>query len=193
MQTSTLHSQSAGAHITVPAGAPGIIGPMMAYPETTKPLNELADLLLFRESSTFSKAERETVANYVSFLNECVFCSESHAAVADYHWKKPGMSKQVWESPAQAPISDRLRSLLHIASKVQKSARTVSREDIEAAKKLGATEHDIHDTVLIAAAFCMYNRYVDGLGTMAPPRGHEAYTGMGKMLGEGGYRNAIKS
>jgi hypothetical protein len=32
----------------------------------------------------------------------------------------------------------------------------------------GATDLEIHDTVLIAAAFCMFNRYVDGLGTSAP-------------------------
>lgn len=179
------------AHIKVPAGAPGIIGPMMAYPETAKPLNELAELLLVKESSTFSKAERETVANYVSYLNDCQFCSESHAGAADYHWKKPGFSKQVWENPDKAPISDRLKSLLKIAAKVQKSAKSVAKSDIESAMQLGATEADIHDTVLIAAAFCMFNRYVDGLGTFAPPRGDAAYAEMGKRLGEKGYKNAI--
>ncbi|WP_413287498.1 carboxymuconolactone decarboxylase family protein [Bdellovibrio sp. HCB337] len=181
------------AHIPVPPGAPGIIGPMMAYPETAKPLNELAELLLSRETPNFSKAERETVANYVSFLNQCVFCSESHAGVADYHWQKSGISKQVWESPEQAPISDRLRALLKIAATVQKSARSVSQEDIAAAKKLGSTDRDIHDTVLIAAAFCMYNRYVDGLGTFAPPRGDAAYAEMGKILATKGYVKAIEN
>ena len=179
------------AHITVPAGLPGILGPMTAYKDTAKPLNELADLLLTRETETFSKAERETVANYVSYLNECVFCSESHAAVADYHWKKPGLSKQVWKNMNTAPISDRLRALLLIAAKVQKSARSVSSTDVALATQLGATERDIHDTVLIAAAFCMYNRYVDGLQTMAPPRGDQAYLEMGEMLGTKGYQNAI--
>lgn len=179
------------AHIQLPEGVPGIIGPMKAYPETAKPLNELAELLLVRETATLSKAERETVANYVSFLNECVFCSESHAAVADYHWKKTGLSKQVWNDLDQAPITEKLRALLRIAAKVQKAARAVTRADVEAALKLGATERDVHDTVLIAAAFCMYNRYVDGLGTLAPPRGDMAYEQIGKMLGEVGYVNAV--
>lgn len=102
-------------HITLPEGYPGITGPMKAYPETAKHLNALAESLLVNETPTFSKAERETVANYVSFLNQCVFCSESHAAVADFHWKKPGLSKQVWESPEHAPISDRC-VLLHVRS-----------------------------------------------------------------------------
>jgi len=130
---------------------------MKAYPDTAKPLNELAELLLSRETPTFSKAERETVANYVSFLNDCQFCSESHAAVADYHWKNPGLSKQVWKDLEAAPVSDRLKALLRIASKVQKAARSVQKGDVEAAMNLGATERDVHDTVLIAAAFCLYN------------------------------------
>jgi uncharacterized peroxidase-related enzyme len=179
------------AHIGV-ADAPGIIGPMKSYPETAKPLNELAEKLLVRETPTFSKAERETIAAYVSYLNHCVFCSESHAAVADFHWKKPGFSKEVWENLDNAPVSDRLRALLRIAAKVQKAAGTVTKEDVHQALQLGAGEHDVHDTVLIAAAFCMYNRYVDGLGTFAPPRGDRAYLEMGKMLGEGGYINAVK-
>lgn len=181
---------SSRPHINLPAGIPGIVGPMIAYPETEKPLNQLAELLLTAETPTFTKAERETVAAYVSYLNRCLFCSESHAAVADFHWRKP-VSKLTWEDPANAPISDRLRAQLRIAAKVQQAATTVTRADVEAAQALGCTERDIHDTVLIAAAFCMFNRYVDGLGTVAPPAGHPSYAEMGRMLGEGGYTSAI--
>ncbi len=179
------------AHIKVPAGLPGIIGPMSAYPDTAKPMNELAQNLLSRESSTLSKADRETIASYVSFLNDCQFCSESHGAVADYHMKQIGFSRRLWKDIEGAPISDRLKSLLRIAAKVQKAARSVTAQDVEGAIRLGATEHDIHDTVLIAAAFCMYNRYVDGLGTFAPPRGDSSYVQMGQMLAENGYIGAI--
>jgi len=178
------------AHITVADGVPGIIGPMKQYPHTAKPLNELAEVLLTRQSETFSKAERETVASYVSYLNQCVFCSESHAAVADHHWKK-AMSKQVWENIENAPVSERLKSLLRIAEKVQKDARSVSKEDVAQSLQLGATEADIHDAVLIAAAFCMFNRYVDGLGTFAPPRADHSYKMIGKMLAEEGYLKSV--
>lgn len=178
-------------HISLTSGAPGIIGLMQTFPETAKPLNELAELILVRESKTFNKAERETVASYVSYLNDCQFCSESHAAVADYHWNKPGFSKEVWEKLSREKISEKLISLIKIAAKVQKTAKSVSKEDINEALKHGATERDIHDTVLISAAFCMYNRYVDGLATFAPPRGDAAYTGIGKMLAEIGYINAV--
>lgn len=179
------------AHIQLPNGLPGIIGPMKAYPETAKPMNMLAEALLQSETPTFSMGERETVAHYVSYLNQCVFCSESHAAVADFHFDRPGMGQEVWKNPSTAPISDRLKSLLKIAATVQKDARQVTKAMVDDAMKLGATERDVHDAVLIAAAFCMYNRYVDGLGTFAPPRGDAAYRGVGKMLAENGYLNAI--
>lgn len=179
------------SHIALPDGLPGIIGPMKAYPKTAKPMNELAERLLVDETPTFSKAERETVAAYVSYLNQCVFCSESHGAVADFHRNEPGFSRKLWSDIHQAPISDKLKSLLAIAAKVQKAPLSVTGEDVARAQSLGATDADVHDTVLIAAAFCMFNRYVDGLGTWAPPREDKHYADIGKMLGEGGYINAV--
>lgn len=179
------------AHIKVPAGAPGIVGPMQAYPATAKVLNALADQLLTQESASLSKMERETIAAYVSYLNHCVFCSESHGAAADYHAQKPGLSRTVWQDMQKSELSAKMKALLQIAAKVQKDARTVSSADVAAATALGATDQDIHDTVLIAAAFCMFNRYVDGLGTSAPPAGDKAYAQMGQMLATRGYRNSI--
>ena len=86
-----------------------------------------------------------------------------------------------------APVSDKLKALLAIAGKVQQDGKLVTKADVDAARKQGATDFEIHDTVLIAAAFCMYNRYVDGLGTWQP-RNPEMYQQMGKHLAEEGYR-----
>ncbi len=176
------------AHIKLTSELPGIKGLLETFRDTAKPLTDLAELLLVGDSPTFSKAERETVANYVSYLNGCVFCSESHAAVADFHWDQPGLSRQIWENPIQAPIPTRLKKLLAIAAKVQRDAKSVAKEDVAAAIAEGATERDVHDAILIAAAFCLYNRYVDGMGTFAPARGDPAYLGMGRHLAEHGYR-----
>ncbi len=185
------------AHIEVPQGFPGITGPMRAYPETAQALNELAEVLLVHETPSLSKADREIIASYVSYLNHCVFCSESHGAVADVHSKSSGLARKVWESPDLAPISDRLRALLRIAEKVQKATfpgrENVSKKDVQDARRIGANDRDIHDTVLIAAAFCMFNRYVDGLATLAPPRGDAGYQKMGQMLATVGYRNSMKA
>lgn len=179
------------AHIKLPEGIPGIVGPMMSYPETGKALNELAEVLLCKSSPNLSMAERETIASYVSYLNQCVFCSEVHGAVADVRWGQKGKAREIWSKENWSKITPKLQSLLEIAAKVQKDARTVTTDDITKAKTAGATEAEVHDTVLIAAAFCMFNRYVDGLATMAPPRQHPAYDDMGKRLTETGYRNSI--
>jgi alkylhydroperoxidase family enzyme len=76
--------------------------------------------------------------------------------------------EQVRADASSAPLSAKLRALLGIASAVQQSGLKVSVEDVAAARTAGATDLEIHDTVLIAAAFCMFNRYVDGLATTAP-------------------------
>ncbi|MFC4147712.1 carboxymuconolactone decarboxylase family protein [Micromonospora mangrovi] len=148
---------------------PGINGPMLYRPETAKPLNELAEVLLRTPHPTLTPGERELIAAYVSGLNECAFCCSSHSAFAAAQLPT-GMElvDQVRRDVSTAPVSDKLRALLRIAAAVQRSGREVTADLVGAARAEGATDLEIHDTVLIAAAFCMYNRYVDGLGTWAP-------------------------
>jgi uncharacterized peroxidase-related enzyme len=173
------------AHIDLPQGAgPGIVGLFQFRPETAQPLGMLAETLL-RGPSSLSSGEREMIAARVSRLNQCRFCAQSHGAAAAYHTSKATMDA-VWKDPETAPISPKLKALLAIADKVQGDARRVSKDDIAAAREEGATDVEIHDAVLIAAAFCMFNRYVDGLGTFQP-EDPAAYEPMGKMLAEEGY------
>jgi uncharacterized peroxidase-related enzyme len=147
---------------------PGINGPMRFRPETAKPLNELADILL-TGPHTLTPGERELIASYVSGRNDCTFCSSSHSAfaAAQLDEGKP-LVEAVHADLDTAPVSEKLRALLRIAGAVQETGRKVTSDMIAAARAEGATDLEIHDTVLIAAAFCMYNRYVDGLGTFAP-------------------------
>ena len=173
-------------HIDLPEGLPGILGPMAFRPETANPLNELAEILL-RGPSTLSPGERELIATYVSSRNDCFFCQTIHGAVAAYHL---GGNEQlvldVKESAERAPVSDKLKALLAIAGAVQRGGKNVRPEDVERARQAGASELEIHDTVLIAAAFCMYNRYVDGLATWAPAE-PDAYRDSGARLAREGY------
>ncbi|MGH9620296.1 MAG: carboxymuconolactone decarboxylase family protein [Bryobacteraceae bacterium] len=155
-------------HITLADGVPGILGPMLFRPETAKPLNKLAEILL-RGPNSLSRAERELIATYVSTQNDCFFCQSIHGAVAAHHLQ--GDEDTVFKTkhdPQTAAISNKLKALLVIAGKVQKGGKNVTSEDVEAARKQGVTDLEIHDTVLIAAMFCMCNRYVDGLATWAP-------------------------
>jgi uncharacterized peroxidase-related enzyme len=156
------------AHIELGNEVPGIGGLMRYRPETAAPLNALAEVLL-RGPSSLSRGERELIAAYVSGRNECRFCTSSHAAFAAAQLPE-GMPlvDQVRADLDTAAVPDKLRALLHIAGAVQRSGREVTDALVAAARAAGATDVEIHDTVLIAAAFCMYNRYVDGLATWAP-------------------------
>jgi uncharacterized peroxidase-related enzyme len=166
---------------------PGIIGPLLFRPLTAKPLLELAETLL-RAENTLSRGDRELISSYVSSRNECEFCADSHAAFAAAQLDE-GMSLvlQVRTDPDQAPITPKLAALLRIAGAVAESGRKVTTDLIETARGKGATDVEIHDTVLIAAAFCMYNRYVDGLGTLPAGRA-EDYLDVAQMIVSAGYR-----
>lgn len=155
-------------HINLPEGLPGIRGLMAYSPNTAKALNALAEVLL-REENSLSRGERELIATYVSSQNDCVFCQNVHGAVASHYLEDDGaLINQVKKDYQQAPISEKMKALLSIAGSVQKGGKEVTSQQIEEARYLGATDKEIHDTVLIAAAFCLFNRYVDGLATWAP-------------------------
>lgn len=174
------------AYIKVPEEMPGIRSLAMVRPETGKPLYELAQVLL-RGASPLSEAERELMAAYVSHLNNCMFCMSSHAAAARcLYGNEKNKVDDVLQDMQHSIVSDKLKSLLKIAGKVQVGGREVLPADIEAARILGADDREIHDTVLIAATFSMFNRYVDGLASFTPtdPATYEA---MGKRMAENGY------
>ncbi|MEV0406155.1 carboxymuconolactone decarboxylase family protein [Actinoallomurus sp. NPDC050550] len=156
------------SHITLDNDQPGIRGLFQFRPETAVPLNLLAEVLL-RGDSTLTRGERELIASYVSSLNQCRFCTSSHAAFAAAQLPA-GMElvDQVRADPETAPVPAKLKALLRIAAAVQRGGREVTPDLVRAARAEDATDLEIHDTVLIAAAFCMFNRYVDGLGTYAP-------------------------
>lgn len=174
------------AHIRVPDGLPGILGPMAVSLESTKALRELVEVLL-RGPNTLTSAERELIATYVSSQNDCCFCQLSHGAAAAEHLDgNYELVEQVKSDYAAAGIPEKLKALLAIAGKVQKGGKHVTGEDVERARSHGATDKEIHDTVLIAAAFCMFNRYVDGLDTWQP-QDAEFYREVGKQTVALGY------
>jgi len=173
-------------HIQLPEGLQGIRGPMAFRPETAKPLNELAEALLHAPNS-LPPGDRELIATYVSYLNDCYYCQTIHGAVAAAHLDRDeALVKRVKADFQHADISAKLKALLVIASKVQKGGKHVTAADVEEARREGATDIEIHDTVLIAAAFCMYNRYVDGLATWQP-QDESLYRERGTKVARDGY------
>jgi uncharacterized peroxidase-related enzyme len=174
-------------HINLPSAYPGIRSLFVFRPETAGPLCNLAQALLHNPHPTLSAGERELIAAYVSNLNTCKFCTNSHSAIAKNQLGSDlALVKQVLADPETAPISSKLKTLLKIAAKVQSGGKNVTPEDVAYAREEGATDLEIHDTVLISAAFCMYNRYVDGLATWQPD-GEELYDKMGAQRVREGY------
>ena len=159
----------------------------MYRPETAKPLNDLVQTLLHNPHPSLTAGERELIAAYVSGLNTCHYCCSIHGAIAKHQLGNNGETvRAVLANPGTAPVSNRMKALLKIAAKVQSGGKNVLPEDVEAARGEGASDIDIHDTVLIAAAFCMYNRYVDGLATWQP-HDEALYDKMGEQRAREGY------
>jgi uncharacterized peroxidase-related enzyme len=174
------------AYIEVEEGVPGIRSLFNFRPETGKPLCELAEVLL-RGPSPLSSGERELIAAWVSHLNGCMFCMNSHAAAARcWYDNQRQVVSELLHNHHAASLSDKMKVLLEIAAKVQTNGKSVTPDDIEAARKAGANDTDIHDTILIAASFSMFNRYVDGLASYTPT-GEAAYEEMGKRMCTKGY------
>ncbi len=174
------------AHIQLSDELPGIVGPLTFSPDTAKPLLELAETLL-RGPNTLTSAEREMIATYVSTQNDCQFCQLSHgAAAAEHLGGNYDLIDRLKLNFETTEVSDKMKALLAIAGKVQQGGKEVTSAHIARARQHGATDKEIHDTVLIAAAFCMYNRYVDGLATRQPSD-PELYREMGQRLAKEGY------
>ena len=176
-------------YIPVPEGVAGIRGLLAFRPETAKPLGDLAEVLL-RGPSTLSRAEREMIAAYVSSRNACRFCTNSHAAIAATHLggaeADHDLIERVCRDPESAPLSEKMKALIAIAGRVAEDGKRVTPDVVDRARRAGATDVELHDTVLIAAAFCMFNRYVDGLDTWQPDD-TDMYRRFGRINAELGY------
>ncbi|MEO6315828.1 MAG: peroxidase-related enzyme [Chitinophagaceae bacterium] len=175
------------AYIDLQNDLPGIRGPMAFRPETAQPLNELAEILLHNEDNSLTRGEREMIATYVSAKNDCFFCQQVHGAMAQHYFKCDTVYIDNIKHDYQSTnVSEKLKALLSIAGSVQQGGKQVTTEQVEAARQRGATDKEIHDTVLIAAAFCMFNRYVDGLNTWAP-QDRQLYIDRAAMRATEGY------
>ena len=164
---------------------PGITGLLEYRKDSAAPIRELTQTLL-RGPSTLTEGERELIATVVSYRNQCTFCTTAHTAAADILLGEEETSTKVKQDISTAPVSDKMKALLTIAAQVQESGKSVTAEYVQKAKDAGATDIEIHDTVLIAALFCLYNRYVDGLSTVTPTD-PAFYKGLGERLKNNGY------
>ncbi|MGF7214323.1 putative peroxidase-related enzyme [Spirosoma lacussanchae] len=154
-------------HIPLPDHLLGITGLLEYRLDTAMPIRELTQLLL-RGESTLTQGERELIAVLVSSRNCTNFCNAAHTKAADLLLGEDKTAAAVKADIETAPVSEKMKALLQIAALAQKSGRAVTSEAVTRAQAAGATDREIHDTVLITALFCLYNKYVDGLATVTP-------------------------
>lgn len=172
-------------HLPLPEHLPGITGLLEYRLDTALPIRDLTQILLRGESS-LTQGERELIATIVSSRNCTNFCEAAHTKAADLLLGESETARLVKLDFETAPVSDKMKALLNIAVLTQKSGKAVTSEAIERARQAGATDLEIHDTVLIAALFCLYNKYVDGLATVAPTD-PAFYQMLGERIVERGY------
>jgi uncharacterized peroxidase-related enzyme len=182
----TALKQSKMPHIPLDDHLPGITGLLEYRKDSAEPIRELTQFLL-RGPSTLSEAERELIATIVSHGNECKFCTTAHTAAADKLLGECYTTEAIKNDIESSLVSDKIKVLLIIAKQVQQSGKAVTEESVKRAKNAGATDIEIHDTVLIAALFCMYNRYVDGLATRLPDTS-QYYNTLAERLVTNGYK-----
>ncbi|HEY5393404.1 MAG TPA: peroxidase-related enzyme [Hanamia sp.] len=172
-------------YIPLKENLPGITGLLDYRKDTALPIRELTQILL-RGESTLSQGERELIASVVSYGNECAFCTAAHTAAADVLLNDKSISEKVKHEPDTAPVSDKMKALLAIARATQKNGKLVTQDMVDEAKAQGATDMELHDTVLIAALFSLYNRYVDGLASVTPTE-PAFYSRLANILKDKGY------
>jgi uncharacterized peroxidase-related enzyme len=173
--------------------APGISAAIRLTPGLGIHLRGLADELLVNDfpGATISRAEREMLATGVSAGNNCYFCMDSHAAHAAAVLERTGevealpLVDQITRGSVDG-LSEKMRALLHIAETVRRQALDLTGDDISAARAAGASDADVQLAVLIAAAFSMYNRMVDGFRAATPPS-TDAYRERAAQIAEHGY------
>lgn len=172
-------------YIPLKENLPGITGLLDYRLDTALPIRQLTQILL-RGESTLTPGERELIATVVSHGNECRFCTAAHTAAANAWLPDPSIAEQVKADIATASVSEKMKALLTIAKAAGKNGRLVTPEMVDAARKEGATDREVHDTVLITALFSLYNRYVDGLASVTPAD-PAFYDRLGHILHEKGY------
>jgi len=178
---------------SLPPDAPGIIAAMRLAPGVQTHLRGLADALLVDEfpGATLTRGERELIATAVSAANNCFYCMDSHGAFASELLSRAGTAEIAnlvdnVKCGTDVGLPPKLRALTTIARIVQLDARNLTRVDIQVALDAGATDGDTQLAVLIASAFCMYNRMVDGLRAPTPPT-ETAFEARAVQIADHGY------
>lgn len=155
---------------------PIIAGPMLALMEG-----------VMRSNDGLSLGERELIASYISYLNDCRHCQIIHGEIAQCLLNDDDFIMDTLRSNfKELKLNPRINAILNIVKCIHLGGKHVGASQIDAAKKIGITEMEIHDTVLISSMFCMFNRYIDGLGLESTDT-ELSFKQRAKQIAENGY------
>ncbi len=173
--------------------APGILTAIRLTPGLGVHLRGLADELLVNDfaGATISRGEREMLATAVSAANDCFYCMDSHGAFASANFERGGVTDSEplidgIKLGSFGAFDDKMQALFHIARTVRGEPRELTAADVAAAHAAGATDADVQLAVLIAAAFSMYNRMVEGFRARTAPTA-DVYRDRAAEIAEHGY------
>jgi uncharacterized peroxidase-related enzyme len=161
----------------------GIIGLFEKYPGTAPVLKKLAQDVL-QGPGSLDQSEREMIATFVSAKNRCYFCSQSHGAITEALKVDPTIVSALMRAEIASSLPERMRHLLMIAEYVTEN-QLLPLGLLSIAEKAGVTDQEVHDTVLVASIFCMFNRYVESLSRY--PSDSEFYRLIGEKIVKEGY------
>jgi uncharacterized peroxidase-related enzyme len=172
---------------------PGIIAAIRLTPGLGLHLRGLADELLVNDfpGATLVRAQREMLATAVAAAHDCFYCMDSHGAFATAVLERSGATDRaplidIIKLGSSDGLGDKMGALLHIARTVRGEPRELTVSDVAAAHAAGASDADVQLAVLIAAAFSMYNRMVEGFRARTPPTA-DAYRSRAAEIAAHGY------
>ncbi len=120
-----------------------------------------------RKEGKLTPADKETIAAYVSELNNSEYCFIGHSRAA----VKLGADQAVFEpllaDIGTAPVRDEMKPLLRFVKKLTLSPAKVNQEDVDTVFAAGWDEQSIHQAICVCARFSMMNRLTLGHGLIA--------------------------
>jgi len=155
----------------------------MHDPARYLPFVQLLDNVMSAESE-LSKAQREMIALYVSRLNDCHYCVDSHSGVLAGLETDADLVHSLANRSTEH-LDDRLRAVFTFAHKLALEPGSLSEADIDAVRSAGWSDQTIEDTMCVVATFAFLNRLVDGFGIVGSD---DHFQQVGGMVSQQGYQ-----
>ena len=142
---------------------PGILKCFATNPAYAQQMVNISSSLLFCDG-LLSRRQRELIATYISHLNACPYCLDSHGFFLMVHG---GEAEEIVQSIVAGDLSrieEIERQLLFYLGKVNSGSFRTTREDVLWLRSLGWEEGQIAEAVHVATVMGLCNRVANAFG-----------------------------